>query len=257
MAPQASITDGYAHCGLSKYRPIESVRQVMSTFAVDRAVLVQHLGEFDNSYIGQIVQDDPAMFAGVMLVDTDDDSAAAHVDQWAKRYPFRGIRLIAETLATQRKVWEAAVACGLHIIVFAEAGIASCGNELARFSAEHPAARFVISHFGVPVGADVADMARHISIRNLIDQTNVFVQISAMHMLADPPYRDLVQLVESLVRTIGPGRLLYGSNYPVMVHDSVYGLEIDLLRQGRLGVPIDHFEQVTYGTAQQLWFDAT
>ncbi|HUE16056.1 MAG TPA: hypothetical protein VMR25_17935, partial [Planctomycetaceae bacterium] len=59
------IVDAYAHCGLSKYEPIEKVREVMAAAGVSRAVLVQHLGEFDNSYIGPVVQSDPQHLAGV------------------------------------------------------------------------------------------------------------------------------------------------------------------------------------------------
>src|SRR6202043_1719838 len=37
------IVDAYAHCGLSKYEPIEKVRAAMAAGGVSRAVLVQHL----------------------------------------------------------------------------------------------------------------------------------------------------------------------------------------------------------------------
>ena len=53
------IVDAYTHCGLRKYHPIEKIRHVMNLADVARAVLVQHLGEFDNSYIGNMVKNDP------------------------------------------------------------------------------------------------------------------------------------------------------------------------------------------------------
>ncbi len=43
------IIDGYTPCGLSKYEPIEKVRKVMAGAGVQRAVLAQHLGEYDNT----------------------------------------------------------------------------------------------------------------------------------------------------------------------------------------------------------------
>ena len=45
------IIDSYTHCGISKYLPIEDVSATMDRAGVHRAVLAQHLGEFDNSYI--------------------------------------------------------------------------------------------------------------------------------------------------------------------------------------------------------------
>ena len=66
-----SITDAYGHCGLRKFRPIEDVKRITDRHGVARANLVQHMGEFDNSYIGGIVRDEPERFAGVFLVDID------------------------------------------------------------------------------------------------------------------------------------------------------------------------------------------
>ena len=45
------MIDAYVHCGQSKYEPVESVLATMSVANVDRAVLIQHLEEYDNSYL--------------------------------------------------------------------------------------------------------------------------------------------------------------------------------------------------------------
>ena len=37
------IVDGYAHCGIRKYQPVEVVLDTMAHAGVDRAVLCQHL----------------------------------------------------------------------------------------------------------------------------------------------------------------------------------------------------------------------
>ena len=254
-AAPAGIIDGYAHCGLLKYRPIEAVRQVMAQHGVVRAVLVQHMGEYDNSYLGGIAQAEPDKFAAAMLVDTADQDAAGHIQQWVERYRFRGIRLLAHTLATHRHIWEAAVRHGLNIVVYEETGITPYADELARFAEAHAEARLVISHLGVLRGVNADDLPAHDPIGALAHRPNVYVQVSGMHAFADPPYHCLVPLIERLVDSIGPARLLYGSNFPAMPDESVYGLELDLLRAGRLGVPAEALEQVTCQTAKGLWFD--
>ena len=63
------IIDSYSHCGISKYEPIERVRGVMRSGGVARAVLVQHLGEYDNRYLQDVVAADPDHLAGVCMVD--------------------------------------------------------------------------------------------------------------------------------------------------------------------------------------------
>src|SRR5579863_5832029 len=92
------IVDAYAHCGLSKYEPIEKVREVMSAAAVSQAVLVQHLGEYDNSYIGSVVASDRQHFAGVLLVDHCLPDASATLGEWHGSGNFQGIRITAQAI---------------------------------------------------------------------------------------------------------------------------------------------------------------
>ena len=60
---------------------MEDVRKIMSEHGVSRAVLVQHLGEYDNSYIENVVARDPDRFAGVFLIG-DVPSATAILDRF-------------------------------------------------------------------------------------------------------------------------------------------------------------------------------
>jgi hypothetical protein len=61
--------DGYCHCGISKHQPVDVVLRVMNKHAVDRAVLCQHLGQYDRSYLAEVVKDHPGRFAAVCLID--------------------------------------------------------------------------------------------------------------------------------------------------------------------------------------------
>src|ERR1700722_9969665 len=89
------IIDAYAHCGLSKYEPIEKVRETMAAAGVSRAGLVQHLGVFDNSYIGSVVASDPQHVAGVLLVDHRQKDVVGTLERWHASGNFQGIRLTA------------------------------------------------------------------------------------------------------------------------------------------------------------------
>src|SRR5215471_12567202 len=99
------IIDSYAHCGLSKYEPIEKVREVMIAGGVSRAVLVQHLGEFDNSYIDSVVASDPEHFAGVLLVDHTAPNVASMLAKWVASGNFQGLRLTAEALLAKPELF--------------------------------------------------------------------------------------------------------------------------------------------------------
>src|SRR5271170_7932388 len=112
------IIDAYAHCGLSKYEPIEKVREAMAAGEVSRAVLVQHLGEFDNSYIGSVVASDPEHFAGVLLVDHRRNNVAETLEQWVASGHFQGLRLTAEALLAKPELFELAGDLRLVIVLY-------------------------------------------------------------------------------------------------------------------------------------------
>jgi hypothetical protein len=69
------IIDAYAHCGISKYLPLPDVLAVMEKADVQRTVLCQHLGEYDNRYLAGVVTQHRDRFAAVCLVDLEQPNA--------------------------------------------------------------------------------------------------------------------------------------------------------------------------------------
>ena len=248
------ITDGYSHCGLSKWRPVEDVDRVMDRFGVPRAVLAQHLGEYDNTYIEQIVAARPERFAGVFVVDTKADDAQDALAHWAGKEIFRGIRILARSLDTNPDIWREAVRLGLNIIACDESTLVPYIDSLRNFLSRQPDTRMVLSHFGLWNCIEPADSPNYESILSLADYPGTFLQVSGFHMFTRYPYGEMTPLVERAFETFGPERLLYGSNYPVMEDDAIYGKEIELVGSGEFGVPADAVEQVMNRTAFKLWF---
>lgn len=251
----SGLIDAYAHCGLRKYRPIEKVRAVADRFGIARTVLVQHLGEYDNSYIGGIVAAEPDRFAGVCVIDTDAPAACGTLAREADKDVFRGIRLLAHTLGTRADLWEAAAQRGLNIIAYDEPTLAPHADLLAEFLHRHRETRMVLSHLGVLDRSIAPRFPDYDRILSLAEHPNAFLQISGMHMFAEYPYVELVPLIERALEAFGPQRLLYGSNYPLIEEDALVGRELALLLEGRMGVPLDAVEQVVRLTAHDLWFD--
>jgi predicted TIM-barrel fold metal-dependent hydrolase len=246
------ITDAYGHCGLRKYKPVEDVRAIMQRNGVVRAVLAQHLGEYDNSYIEGIVAAAPRKFAGVFLVDLASERAADDVTRWTRRGVFRGIRMPAESLATQRALWQWAAHLRLNFVVYG--AIAAHARELGRFARENAQSVIQIAHLAFPVAAESPAFNSTRPALALAEQPNVVVQISGMHSSGVAPYENLVPWIRMLHSAFGATRLVYGSNFPVMKEDSVYSAEIDLIRRGQLGIPERAAEAVLNSNAVRVWF---
>jgi len=248
------VIDVYAHCGQSKYHPLPDLEQAMACAGVEQAVLVQHLGEYDNGYIGECVASRPDRFAGVCLVDHTLPTACNDLGRWAATGSFRGVRLLMEILETNRELWQAATTLRLNLLVFDPAGIVPRLGLLAEFLDEHPAATVILSHLGMPDAADDPGFARQAAIFELSRYPHVYFQISGMHMFCLYPYAPMMPLISRALATFGSDRVLWGSNYPVLGGNEEYTREADLLRSGQLPIDRGALPAVAATTAEQVWF---
>jgi len=249
------IIDAYAHSGLSKYEPIEKVRATMAAGGVSRAVLVQHLGEFDNSYIGSIVASDPEHFAGVLLVNHGDEYVAETLGEWVASANFQGLRLTAEALVAKPELFALAGNLGLVIVLSAPQGIRPIFSRLQRELQSAPFSRLVVTHLGNPslIGSKLDDTAR--DVLELAEFSNVYLQLSGMKMFCPYPHKPLYPLIAQAVDAFGMNRILWGSNYPVVGTQEDYAADLRLLLDGRLPVPGEAIVSIAGKNAKRLWFD--
>src|SRR2546426_12567877 len=90
------IVDSHCHVGLHKYEPVEALLHHMGRAGVARAVLIQYMGNSDNSYLLECMATHRGRFAAAMIVEPADDGA--RVREWAER-GIGGIRLAANARA--------------------------------------------------------------------------------------------------------------------------------------------------------------
>jgi len=231
------IVDAYAHCGIRKYKPYEELDAAMKAGGVSKCVICEHRGEFDHSYIESVVLREPQRFRGVFLVDLNKPNAIDDVTHWATRNPkaFHGIRLQAESLATHRKLWLWAAELGLNLVVD---GDLEAGTPLLdQFAREMPKAKIQITHL-----AQLRDVGK------LAARPNVHVQISGMHQYDKWPYPKMRAVVDRLWKDFGEQRLLYASNFPVMVERSAYLQEIEWVQS------LKSSQRIMHDNAARLWF---
>ncbi len=248
------IVDAYAHCGLSKYEPIEKVRAVMQKAGVSRAVLVQHMGEYDNSYIGSIVESDRGHFAGVMLVNHQSADAVEMLDRWRATGNFQGVRFPTDVFKTAPDLVSVAGDLGLVLVLYAPDGIAADVDEILKYLRLAPFTQIVVTHLGNPKlsGTHVDPSAAEVF--RLAEFANAYLQISGMKMFCPYPHEPLFPFLSEAVKRFGTHRLLWGSNYPVVGEEADYQADLRLLLDGRLPMPDDAIPAVVGENAKRLWF---
>lgn len=248
------LIDGYIHCGLSKYEPIEQVRRVMRAAGVERAVLVQHLGEFDNSYIGGIVASDPERFAGVCLLNHKAADCVDLLSRLARSGHFKGVRIPTEAFSTAPHILHAAAELGLIIVLYAPASITDFIKPLLEFLEARPSVRLVLTHLGSPDASEGPDYTRYRQVFLLARFPGVYYQVSGMKMACPYPHEPFHPLIGDAAEQFGILRLYWGSNYPVVGDEKDYIKDLRLLLDGQLPVPDEAIPMLAGKNARRLWF---
>lgn len=249
------IIDAYSHCGLRKYEPIERVREVMATAGVSRAVLVQHLGEFDNSYLATIAATAPDRFASVCLVDHTAPDAVETLKKLAESGHFKGVRLTTDALVSTPGILEAASDFGLIAVLYAPNGVAAAVESLSAILEKRSRARIVLTHFGTPDIAEAPDFPKHRAVFRLAKYPGVYFQVSGMKMYCPFPHTPMYGLIEQAAAAFGTQRLLWGSNFPVVGDARDYAQDLGLLLEGKLPLPAGSIADIAGGNARRLWFE--
>lgn len=248
------LIDGYSHCGISKYRPVEDVLAVMHSAGIGRAVLCQHLGEYDNLYLAGVVARFPQTFAAVCLVDPTSPTAVADLERWHATGAFRGVRLYAGWLDEYAHVWSRAVELGMTLVIYASEGAGFAAPPVERFMTVHPKARLVMTHLGNPIIRD--GRPAETELLRLATHRGVYVQLSGLSMFCPYPHAELDALVRAVVREFGAERIYWGSNYPVCGGETEYRRDLQQVLDGGWELNREQIQSITEQTAQRLWFDA-
>lgn len=227
----------------------------MDAAGVSRAVLVQHLGEFDNSYLGGIAAAEPKRFAAVCLVDHTRSDAPDTLNALADSGQFKGVRLTTEVLHSAPRVAEAAVDAGLTIVLYAPDGIAGAVPALTRFLDLRPNSKVVLTHLGKPNLAEAPGFAEYRAAFRLARYPAVYYQVSGMKMYCPFPHQPLYELLREAAEAFGPQRMVWGSNYPVVGSAEDYRADLSLLVDGKLPIPPAAIPEVAGANALRLWFE--
>ena len=248
------IVDAYAHCGISKYEPINRVRATMATAGVDRAVLVQHMGEFDNTYLERVVAEDPKHLAGVCLVDHEQSDGVRELERWQKTGQFQGVRFTTDVCAAAPQLLAAADELNLIIVLYTPDGIADFVEPLESFLEAHPNARLVLTHLGITGAAELPDLDACREAFRLASFPGTYYQLSGMKMFCPYPHEPLHELIAEAAEHFGTCRMVWGSNYPPVGDTDDYVKDLHLLLDGKLPLPKSAIPDIVGGNALKLWF---
>jgi predicted TIM-barrel fold metal-dependent hydrolase len=210
--------------------PVEVLYEYLAEHGVDRAVLVQPVypGE-DNSFVADCAAADPQRLAAVCVVDPRSAGAAERLETWVTQRGCKGLRLRPRIpgeaacfgAASTFRLWERARALQVVISVLANAEHLPALTALAE---RFPDVAVVIDHMANPAVADGVGVAAFQVLLGLARFPRVFVKVSGFYYISGQPYpyAECRDLLRALYDHFGPGRLIWGSDFPHVLLKSGY-----------------------------------
>ena len=216
------IVDTHVHVNKSWYEPVETILFQMERNGVDKAVLIQYRGNYDNRYEIECVRNYPGRFAAAVMVDTQKPDAPDTLEMWAQAGA-AGVRLTPDERSPGSDplaIWRKASKLGL---VVSSLGTVEkfASDEFRGLVEEMPDLKIVIEHLA---GADIEpdlDMGLFGKAMELARYPNTYIKLpgfgevlSRPFPFREPPFDGPPPSVQMAYDAFGARRMMWGSDYP-------------------------------------------
>ena len=226
--------DAHVHVG-PPYRPVEAYIAEMGRLGLERAVLVQAIGNHDDRYLAACLAAYPGRFAAIGSVDAGDEHAVARLGGAVRTLGLQGLRLAPAARSPGRDplaVWRRADDLGLVVSVrgpFEDV----VDDAFAAIVAACPRVRFRLEHLGWLKLAGAPPPGRPFErFLRLADYPNTSVMWSGFYLNSGTPYPypGSRAVVERAYRAFGAERTMWSGdwNRPALGDDE-YERELELV----------------------------
>ncbi len=219
------VVDTHCHTTPVWYEPVESLLFQMDRNDVEKAALIQIMGNYDNEYQFDCVAKHPDRLASVVMLDVNSPHALDELEQYAERGAV-GVRLEA-TMRSPGKdplaIWRKADELGIAV---------SCVGDPRRFASyafsamvqELPNLPIVIEHLGgMTASAPPTLASMHERVITLAQFPNIHMKIHGLGefcvrntpLTAPFPFEPVgLTLLQRVVDAFGSERIMWGSDFP-------------------------------------------
>jgi L-fuconolactonase len=245
------LVDSHCHASLAWYAPVESLLHEMDSNGVERAILIQIVREYDNTYQQECVRRFPDRLASVVHLDGTRPDALVVLERLAAAGA-TGVRLGAALRSPgddPLAIWRAADRLGLAISLYRTGTDPQLVAELATAL---PGLRIVLEHYSGRAST-AAEQEFRPAVAELARFPNVCVKITGLGEFAQRalpvkyPFPFEVPIppnLEDAYAAFGPERLMWGSDYPPVNNREGYANALRLTRERFAGRPQTEQDQI-------------
>jgi predicted TIM-barrel fold metal-dependent hydrolase len=208
---------------------IDAMLAVLDAAGVDAAVQVtpSTVG-LDNSYGLAAAAAHPGRFTVFGRFDTGTPGVRERLAGWLAQPGAVGVRLtfMDAPVDEEHEFWSVAEELDAPVAVFAPGRLEAMVRVLER----HPGLRLTVDHLGLDVYADDPFREQPLLVE-LAPFEHVTAKISGLVETSRErfPFRDVHEQLARACETLGTGRLIWGSNYPVVLTSCSYAESLEFL----------------------------
>jgi L-fuconolactonase len=218
------VVDTHCHASPYWFAPVESLLDEMGRAGVDKAILVQIGGMYDNSYLIECARRFPGRFSLVAMVDTDSPDAPKRLEE-LRAEGVEGIRLgptVRSPGSDPMAIWRQAAELGMVVSCQGSEVEAFASPELENVIKELPNLNIVIEHLGGG-GQDTAPPHNaYRKVLSLAQYPNTYMKVPGLGELSERPmpfrhpfpFENIPPLIEMALEAFGAKRLMWGSDFP-------------------------------------------
>jgi predicted TIM-barrel fold metal-dependent hydrolase len=242
------IIDAYAHVALPRFLSAEECLRLMDRHDVSHAVLSTAETCPDAQEMSRAITTWPDRFRAVgMPVGATPaamrDNIRAQLDSG-----FSGIRLPAALIASDPDLLDLIGAAGGIALVVGDRGLSVAASLVADFLDRYPACAAIAGHYGGPADPSLFDTDANVA--RLFDHPRLSVAFTRHGALGHVP---LEAWGHALVRRLGWGRLIWGSEWPVALwRNETYRSTLDWAL--RFGPDAAGLQAFRHDNAHRLFF---
>lgn len=234
---------------------------VAASVGVEGTVLVQSQpSDRDTDALCALAARTPLVKAVVAWADLSAPGAVKRLEALSARPKVRGVRPMLQSLADDEWISRPALSGALRAM--AEIGLSFDAlvfqrhlPALLHVAERHPALRIVIDH-----GAKPPIRARETQpwwnlIKALAEHPNVYCKLSGLLTEAQPSDRDteLAPYAETILEAFGPSRVMWGSDWPVLLLAGTYAGWFDQANRLALGAGVTDTDALFGATACEFY----
>ena len=265
LSTQFITIDSHCHAGESWYEPIEALWFHLDENQITKAVLIGHMGAYENNdYLLECKNNSPDRFAVVGVFDLDNLPDKSNDFNSLELHKFDGVRISAGNIIKPeyRLVLETISELGLAI---------SCLGEWPEFNsqsfiqiaAENPELNIVIEHLaGIGHNSDYQKEYCQKS-RQFSNYDNIYIKIPGLGEINNKPeilYRKSAfdnkseGLLEITLSNFGSKRMMWGSDYPPVSGREGYANSFKEIFNSSVFQNHTDLSNIMGGTANKLFF---